>query len=93
MPSPTDIPQQQTTFFAVLEATPRGDGTYIVRAQTPRQWLSTSQAARATGLDQATLRRYAAEGYVLARRCGKRKYQIEAEDLYKKCGRPANHLE
>ena len=90
MPKP-DHPDQ-LYLFAPVSMTRLGDGRYAVSVGEPQQWLTTAEAAQMLRIDQTTIARWAADGRVIARRVGLRKYQIDAQSLYAFAGEPMNHL-
>ena len=89
-PSRKDNPRQMV-LFATHELVPRGDGSYIVKAGKPTQWLSVQAVARELGVSEQAVRDWANSGRVTARRVGLRKLQIEAGSLAE-FTEPFNHL-
>lgn len=84
---------KQLYMFSIVEVTPAGDGRYVVRPTTPQQWLTCREAAKALGMSKDAIQDWARKGLVKARRCGVRKYQVEAQSLYDFAGKPYNHLQ
>ncbi|MGF1484749.1 MAG: helix-turn-helix domain-containing protein [Opitutales bacterium] len=83
---------EQLYLFSDVEIIPRGDGTYVAKPTAPKQWLTTAEAAKRVRVDQSTVRNWAREGWVTARRCGPKLYHIEAGSLYAFAAEPNNHL-
>ncbi len=85
----------QTVFAFTAQVLPRGDGSYVVTPGRPQEWLWLREAAQAAGMSAAGFRRWAlstANGGLVLRRVGRRKYQVSAESLAAAL-RPHNYLE
>lgn len=83
----------QTYLFQKTVMVPLGDGTYRVAPEgKPTRWLWTKDAAAIMGVSAESVRNWARDGLITARRVGLRKYQIEYESL-RRFLEPYNHLE
>lgn len=71
---------------------PLGDGTYkVAPSGKPQQWMWIRDAAELMGVSAESVRNWARDGHIVARRVGLRKYQVEAESL-RRFLEPYNHL-
>jgi len=82
----------QTLLFQRTVMVPLGDGTYrVVPEGKPQQWVWIRDAAEQLGVSMESVRNWARDGHIVARRVGLRKYQVEMESL-RKFVEPFNHL-
>lgn len=84
-------PSGQLYLFQPVEILPRGDGSYVLKPGKPQQWLWVAEAAELMRISPDAVREWIAKGLVVSRRCGLRKFQVEAESL-RKYLEPYNHL-
>ena len=60
---------------------PRGDGTYTLKPSKPTEWLWVREAARESRVSSKTVLRWIRTGYVIGRKVGVQRWQVDAASL------------
>lgn len=76
-----------------VDILPLGDGSYkLCPDGKPQKWVWVKDAARLMGVSPESVRNWIGKGYLISRRVGLRKYQVQMESL-EAFLKPYNHLE